>query len=53
MKKIITLLFSTAILATSFSQGNHSQRNGNDDYAYHQNNNYDRKKLFHAKAISN
>ena len=34
MKKIITLLFSTAIFATSFAQGNHRQPGRNDGYVY-------------------
>ncbi len=42
MKKIIALLFSVGIFATSFAQDNHRQRDGDDRYVYNQRNNYDK-----------
>jgi hypothetical protein len=41
MKKIITLLFSTAIFATSFAQSNHRQADRNDNYVYNQRDHFD------------
>ena len=41
MKKIITLLFSTAIFATSFAQPIRRQADRNDNYVYHQKDHFD------------
>jgi len=40
MKKIITLLFSFGVFATSFAQYNHGQNNRDDQYANSSNGNY-------------
>lgn len=42
MKKIIALLFSVGIFATSIAQDNHRQRDRDDRYVYNQRNNYDK-----------